>query len=60
MKLKKFLKEQDPLNWDGWKKDVVNEKGMEYLVVLDWRTPNNTIGILWNTHNWKEPLFPRK
>ncbi len=36
-----------------------NDKGMEYLVVLDWRTPNNSIGILWNFHNEIEPLFPR-
>lgn len=59
MELKKFLKENDPHNWDGWKKDIENDKGMEYLVVLDWRTPNSSIGILWNIHSEKEPLFPR-
>ena len=59
MELKNFLKEKDPHNWDGWKKDLENDKGMEYLVVLDWRTPNNSIGILWNVHSEIEPLFPR-
>ncbi len=57
--LKKYLCEIDPTNWDGWKKEPDKEKGMEYLVVLDWRTPNNTIGILWNNKSKIKPLFPR-
>jgi len=57
--LKSFLMQKDPDNWDGWKRDPNTEKGMEYLVVLDWRTPNNTIGILWNKTKWKNALFPR-
>ncbi len=54
-----FLKKMNPENWDGWKKNPDTEKGMEYLVVLDWRTPNNTIGILWNKTKEINPLFPR-
>ncbi|KKL60123.1 hypothetical protein LCGC14_2208510 [marine sediment metagenome] len=57
--LKNYLCEIDPINWDGWKKEPDKEKGMEYLVVLDWRTPNNTIGILWNNKSRIKPLFPR-
>jgi len=59
IELKKFLKENDPHNWDGWKKNLEDDEGLEYLVVLDWRTPNNSIGILWNVHNEIRPLFPR-
>ncbi|MHA1659588.1 MAG: tetratricopeptide repeat protein [Promethearchaeota archaeon] len=59
IKLKDFLKVKDSLNWDGWKKDPNKEHGLEYLVILEWNTPNNTLGCLWNkTENWN-PLFFR-
>lgn len=57
--LKDFLYKLDPHNWDGWKKHLINENGMEYLVIVDWRSPNNTIGILWNKTTNSSPLFPR-
>ena len=57
-KLKEYLKKIHPLRWGGYTKNIT-EKGMEYLVVLEWNTPNNTIGCLYKKNeNWK-PLFPR-
>jgi len=54
----KFLKSLDPLHWDGWKR-ISSENGLEYLVILEWNTPNNTISCLWkDTDNWKA-LFRR-
>jgi len=59
VKLKNFLETKDNLNWDGWKKDPNKEQGLEYLVVLEWNTPNNSLGCLWHkTENW-DPLFLR-
>lgn len=56
--LKKFLKSKDPKYWDGWKADL-RKKGLEYLVVMEWNTPNTTISCLWkDTSEWKA-LFPR-
>ena len=56
--LKEFLKSLDPKHWDGWKKDMM-EKGLQYLVVMEWNTPNTTISCLWKeTPKWKA-LFPR-
>ncbi|KKL60198.1 hypothetical protein LCGC14_2207710 [marine sediment metagenome] len=47
-----FLKEKDPNWWNGY-------KDSQLLIILQWNTPNNTIGCLWHdTKNWK-PLFPR-
>jgi len=57
--LKHFLLKNDPKCWDGWKKEPDKERGMEYLVILEWRVPNNTIGILWNKSKYTIPLFPR-
>lgn len=52
-KLKDFLKNIDIKFWQGY-------GNSEYLVVLEWNTPNNTIGCLWHdTNEWKA-LFPRK
>lgn len=56
--VKNFLKEKDPSTWDGLKHED-EEKGLEYLVVLEWNTPNNTIGCLWNDSETWEALFPR-
>jgi len=56
--LKQFLKSIDSLDWDGWKKNK-DEKGLEYLIVLEWNTPNTTISCLWReTSDWMA-LFPR-
>jgi tetratricopeptide (TPR) repeat protein len=51
-KLMQFLKEKDPYWWNGF-------KDSQYLIVLEWNTPDNTIGCLWNnTADWKA-IFPR-
>ena len=56
-KFKKFLKILDNDYWNGY-------GGQEFVVVLEWNTPNNTISCLWknnieiNSRKWK-PLFPR-
>jgi len=55
---KDFLKNLDPEYWDGWKKSK-KDKGLEYLIIMEWNVPNNTISCLWrNNENWKA-LFPR-
>jgi len=57
---KEFLEKLDPRHWDGWK--LSGEKGIEYLVVMEWNTPNNTISCLWKNipkKKWKA-MFPRK
>ncbi len=57
-KVKEFLKIKHPLRWGGYKTEEM-EEGLEYLVVLEWNTPNNTIGCLYKKNeNWN-PLFPR-
>ncbi|MHA1248587.1 MAG: phosphoribosyltransferase-like protein [Candidatus Helarchaeota archaeon] len=56
---KNFLKDLDPKYWDGWKPQ--GKKGLEYLIILEWNVPNNTISCLWKNaknRNWKA-LFPR-
>ena len=56
--LKSFLKKLDPKFWAGWKPQDL-EKGLEYLVILEWTTPNNTISCLWDNYGGKwKPLFP--
>ena len=48
----RFLKKKHPLEWKGY-------KDSQCLVVLEWNTPDNTIGCLRkNTNDWKA-LFPR-
>ncbi len=47
-----FLSKKDPEYWRGY-------NDCEFLVVLEWNVPNNTIGCLWNDPNGWEPLFPR-
>lgn len=47
-----FLKKSDPSWWNGY-------KDSQSLLVLEWNTPNNTIGCLWRRSNDWEPLFPR-
>jgi len=59
---KNYLREIDPEYWDGWKKDKLDGKGLKYIIVTEWKVPNNTIGCLWNkkTDNKKikwNPLF---
>ncbi|KKN17769.1 hypothetical protein LCGC14_0962410, partial [marine sediment metagenome] len=47
-----FLKEKHPLDWNGY-------KDSQSLVILEWNTPDNTIGSLRrNTSEWRA-LFPR-
>ncbi len=47
-----FLKEKHPLEWNGY-------KDSQSLVILEWNTPDNTIGSLRkNTSEWRA-LFPR-
>ena len=53
LKTKKFLSQKDPDYWQGY-------KNCEFLVVLEWNVPNNTIGCLWNDANGWKPLFPRR
>lgn len=56
--LKIFLKNLDPKCWDGWKENL-KSKGLEYIVVMEYNTPNTTISCLWKeTKEWKA-LFPR-
>ena len=56
-KFKNFLKILDNDYWNGF-------GGQEFIVVLEWNTPNNTISCLWknnikiNGRKWT-PLFPR-
>lgn len=58
-KLKDFLKEKHPKWWEGYKPKDMDIRASQSLVVLDWNTPNNTIGCLWkSTKNWNA-LFPR-
>ena len=48
-----FLKKKHPLEWNGY-------KDSQSLVILEWNTPDNTIGSLRkNTGEWRA-LFPRK
>ncbi len=57
-RVKEFLKKIHPKRWSGYTVSD-QETGLEYLVVLKWNTPNNTIGCLYkNTKDWKS-LFPR-
>lgn len=51
--VKEYLKKIHPEMWGGY-------KGLEYLVVLEWNTPNNTIGCLYKKNDKWNPLFPRK
>ncbi|MEE9379509.1 MAG: hypothetical protein V3V33_15905 [Candidatus Lokiarchaeia archaeon] len=51
--VKDYLKKIHPEKWGGY-------KGLEYLVVLEWNTPNNTIGCLYKKNDKWKPLFPRK
>ncbi len=58
-----YLKLIDYKHWDGWKKypEEKDLNGQEFLVVLEWNTPNVTISCLWKNlrrKNW-EALFPR-
>lgn len=47
-----FLKEKHPLEWNGY-------RNSQSLVILEWNTPDNTIGSLRkNTPEWRA-LFPR-
>ena len=48
-----FLKEKDNKSWQGYGHS-------EYLVILEWNVPNNTIGCLWNNPDGWKPLFPRR
>lgn len=48
-----FLFQKDPLFYGGY-------GGCEYLIVLDWNVPDNTIGCLWHNPNGWRPLFKRK
>jgi hypothetical protein len=49
--LTKFLRGTHERNWNGY-------NDSQYLVVLEWNTPDNTIGCLWEeTKDWT-PLFP--
>jgi len=57
-KVKEYLKKIHPLRWDGYRKNYA-EKGLEYLVVLEWNIPNNTIGCLYMKSKKWNPLFPR-
>ncbi|MFX1385226.1 MAG: hypothetical protein ACFFBP_22660 [Promethearchaeota archaeon] len=50
--LMEFLKKKDSKKWHGY-------KNSQFLVVLEWNTPNNTIGCLWNNPDGWKPLFPR-
>ncbi len=56
--VKEFLKKIHPKRWGGYKKEDT-DKGLEYLVVLEWNTPNNTIGCLYKKNNKWNPLFLR-
>lgn len=56
--VKKYLKKKHPRVWGGYKKYDTDE-GLEYLVVLEWNTPNNTIGCLYKKNDKWNPLFPR-
>jgi len=47
-----FLKKKDNQFWQGYGQS-------EYLVILEWNVPNNTIGCLWHNPNGWKPLFPR-
>ena len=47
-----YLKEKDPEEWHGF-------QGSEYLTVLGWNTPNNTISCLWKDSDQWNALFPR-
>jgi len=47
-----FLKKKHPLEWNGY-------RNSQCLVILEWNTPDNTIGCLRkNTNGWRA-LFPR-
>ncbi len=56
--VKEFLKKIHPKTWGGYKKEDADE-GLEYLVVLEWNTPNNTIGCLYKKNDKWNPLFLR-
>ena len=56
--VKEFLKKIHPKTWGGYKKEDADE-GLEYLVVLEWNSPNNTIGCLYKKNDKWNPLFPR-
>ncbi len=59
IKVKEYLKQIHPIRWGGYRKNIT-EEGLEYLVVLEWNTPNNTLGCLYKKNNkWRNPLFPR-
>lgn len=47
-----FLKERDKKFWNGY-------NDCQYLVVLEWNTPNNTIGCIWHQTDKWNALFPR-
>ncbi|MFX0072186.1 MAG: tetratricopeptide repeat protein [Candidatus Hermodarchaeota archaeon] len=51
-KLMIYLKEKDPDWWNGF-------KDSQSLIVLEWNTPDNTIGCLWNSTEDLNALFPR-
>lgn len=48
----KFLEKKNPDNWRGF-------NNCEFLVVLEWNTPDNTIGCIWNETTEWQALFPR-
>ncbi|MFX1375327.1 MAG: type IV pilus biogenesis/stability protein PilW [Promethearchaeota archaeon] len=50
--LKNYLENLDSKWWHGYQES-------QMLVVLEWNSPNNTIGCLWNKRNNWNPLFPR-
>lgn len=57
-KVKDYLQKKHPMRWCGYRKDLT-EEGLEYLVVLEWNTPNNTIGCLYKKNDKWNPLFLR-
>ena len=56
--VKEYLKKIHPKKWGGYKQDDT-DTGLEYLVVLEWNTPNNIIGCLYKKNDKWNPLFPR-
>ena len=56
--VKEFLKKTHPKRWGGYKK-VDTDEGLEYLVVIEWNTPDNTIGCLYKKNIKWNPLFLR-
>ena len=56
--VKEFLKNIHPKRWGGYMRDDT-EEGLQYLIVLEWNTPNNTLGCLYKKNDKWHPLFTR-